>query len=776
MDSEQIKKDLSSEALFNINGSFHPEGNASSEQVTDLRKLKGQVVAEPSGKGGLKPTEYPADPWEHDSNAIEHRLFSDINALNAVSISDKIELKKSLSELYKQAHELMTCYNQRIQSLLMDDRFLYRHSSEISALMIRGLMPPLENIKNLEKALTSTRKKSEEESVDQLQKSAVDELAKVEKVLKDAKSRLIKHTKPLKPAQLLQKQLGQRLEREAAELQQQVQKTGASASLHNMASPSDRPLSTIKAEPASITPVTHHKSRKQEYSAEDLISKQLKVLAITLDTASQEAEKRTIQSIIRYVESEYQNYASLSPFLSVAEQKCELLSMNPDKACKACQDAIALLGSVSSSNKPELSLEALIQIDKAICKLASFDKKLPGEVWQLLTELTPDQRDSRYHLLNLLCRKLLLDGPTPLTQKAVLNKFKDVGQLLCQFKENAGDKVFDQQFINAYGQIFTSPTHLKKTLNVVNKPHETHALLQMLSRQKTGEEARLAGMIEEFKTIGDEQQLESLVSGADAFDFLITIIPDKLTSEITSYRPSEPSQTHKQLTHSVLTKYSEYHKTVELIRKQGENTNKQCKSSQPEHSETLSKFSKQLTETLACSDNRQDALLKDIDTELQIINAQSQINAQAQQSIAQCRAHIINALRERFLTNDQSSKLISLFLEAQTQIEKPGTAQTVINNFDIPEALVKAMASLEHGASPKWYNQLFTGHLQEQRTNTLGIVSNILNACQQTRAATMQVASFIEVSVLEITKDNDDPLIKQLGAEMQAYANGLKTV
>ncbi|MBO9496957.1 hypothetical protein J7438_23120 [Thalassotalea sp. G20_0] len=773
MDSEQIQKDSSSEALVTINGPFHPEAKAPSEQITDHRKLKGQVVAEPADKGGLQ--EYPAEPWEQDSRTIEHKLLSDINALPATAISDKSELRKKLSELYKKAHELMTCYNQRIQSLLMDDRFLYRHSSEISAFMIRGLMPSLEKIKNLEKALASTRKKSEEEPIEQLLQPAVDELAKVEKVFKEAKSRLTRYTKPLKPAQILQKQLSQRLEREASELQQQVQNPGVTAALHNMASTSAKPISAIKVEPARAAPLAHPQSQKQTYSAEDLVSQQLKALAITLDNDSPEAGKRARQSVIRYVASEYQHYDPLSPFLSAAGQKSERLSMNPDKACKACQDALALLDSVSTANEPELSLEVLTQIDKAIGKLASFDKKLPGEVWQLLTELTPDQGNSRYHLLNLLCRKLLLDGPTPLTQKTVLNKFKDVGQLLCQSGENAEDQVFDQQFINVYGPIFTSPTHLKKTLNVVNKPHETQALLQMFARQKADEQARLAEMIEAFKVIGDEQKLACLMSGAAAFDCLITTIPEQLTSEINGYRPAETSQAHKQLTDVVLTKYSDYYKTTGLIRKQAENINSECENSQSEHSKILTQLSRQLTETLACADIRQETLLKNIDTELQKITDQSPVNAQAKQAIAGCRTYIQKAITEKSLANDQTSKIIALFLEARTCIEEPDAAQTGISNVDIPQALVQAMASLESGTSAKWYNQLFTGQLQEQRTKTLGIVRNILDACQQTRAATVSVASFIEISALEMTRDNDDPLIKQLGTELQAYADRLKT-
>ncbi len=569
MDSEQIKKGSSNEALFNISGPFHPEGEASvehdpSNQSPDHRKLKGQVVAEPSEKGVLRRTEYPVDPWDHESFPIEQQLFSDISELVTASISDKIELKKNLSDLYKQAHELMTRYNQRIQSLLMDDRFLYRQSSEISALMIRGLMPPLEEIKTLEKSLTSIRKKLAEEPIDVFQKSASAELKKVEKVLKEAKSRITRHTKPLKPAQLIKKQLDQRLEREASELQQQVHTTAASVPLNNTINTSNETLTTIKAEPVGTSPLAS-KNQGQEKSAEDLTSKQLKALAIKLDTSSAEGRKRSIQSILSYVGSEYKHYAPLRPFLSVAGQKCELLSMNPDKACKACQEAIALLEDTSSLSETDLSLSTLVQIDKAINRLASFDKKLPGEVWQLLTELTPYKADRRYHLLNVLCRKLLLDGPTPLTQKAVLNKFRDVKQCLSQFKEETSDEVFDQRFMAVYGQIFTSPTHLKKTLNTVNKPHEVHALLQMLSRQKKSDQMLLSGAIEKLRAIGDEQ-LESLLCGAAAYDFLVKELPEKLSSEISNYRPSDPSQTHKQLTQSVLTKYTDYYKAIELAK------------------------------------------------------------------------------------------------------------------------------------------------------------------------------------------------------------------
>lgn len=772
MDSEQIKKDLTNEPFFNISGPIHQENKRSSEPVPDHRKLKGQVIAQPLDKGILQPTEYPVDPWENESVPIEQQLVSDISELVTTSISDKVELKKNLSDLYKQAHELMTRYNQRIQNLIMDDRFLYRHSSEISALMIRELMPPLEEIKTLEKSLTSTRKKLAEEPIDVLQKSASAELEKVEKVLKEAKSRITRHTKPLKPAQLMKKTLDQCLEREATELQQQVHTTAASVPLNNTINTSNETLTTIRAEPVGTSPLAS-KNQGQEKSAEDLTSKQLKALAIKLDTSCTESRKRNIQSILSYVDSEYKYYAPLRPFLFVAGQKCELLSMNPDKACKACQEAITLLAETASQSETELSLSTLVQIDKAIIRLASFDKKLPGEVWQLLTELTPYKADSRYHLLNMLCRKLLLDGPTPLTQKAALNKFHDVKQCLSQFKAETSDEVFDQQFMAIYGQIFTSPTHLKKTLNTVNKPHEVHALLQMLSRQKKSDQTLLSGAIEKLRAHGDEQ-LETLLCGAAAFDFLVKELPEKLSSEISNYRPSELSQTHKQLTQSVLTKYTDYYKAIELAKKQKEDINKPF-----QHNKTLTEFSKEFSKRLPAilidSEATENTVLKDICQEMQAIINQPQSNGQTVQSLAVCRANIINALKNKYLTDHQARVIIKLFLETKTSIEQSGKGvPTQENSFQAPEEIVQALASIENGASPKWYNQLFTGHLQEQRANALEAVKSIINACQQTTAAPGQVASFIEATALEITTNNDDPLIKQLSSAMKAYAHQLK--
>lgn len=769
MDSEQIKKGSSNQTLFDISGQLHPGSSIPLKPAPDdHRKLKGQVIARPSEKGILKPTECPIDPWEHDSASIEHTLFSDIDTLLATSISDKTELKKYLSELYKQAHDLMTRYNQRILSLLMDDRFLYRHSSEISALMIRRLMPPLEEIKTLGRSLTSTRKKLADEPIEKFQKSANAELEKIKSALNDAKNRITKHTKPLKPSKLIQKQLDQCLEQAASELNPQIQRSAEQEPANN----SRKTLPKTQTGPAKTLPLKALKKKEQDTSPENLTSKQLKMLAVKLDESSIEDRKHCTLSILSYLESEYRRYAPVKPLLSVAKQKSELLSMIPDKACKTCQEDIQLLENSQSLKEAELSLEKLIDIDKAINRLAAFDKKLPGEVWQLLTELTPNNEDnSRYHLLNMLCRKLLLDGPTPLTQKAVLNKFQDVLECQLLLREKANNEVFDRQFIAACGQVFTSPTLLKKNLNIINKPHEVYALIQMFSRQTNNKTTLITKTLEKLNTI-DTNNVEPrkiLLSGLAAFDFLVKELPEKLSAEISNYHPSEPNQIHRQLKQSIFKKYSNYFKAVELAGKHKEGAHKQNQQNYG-----LSQISKKLSELLINPRLSDDAMNigKEI---LSIINQNPTDSQEAHLLLSKCRSNIISALAGKQLPDSAAMMIIKLFLETQTLIEQSKKSAQE-NSFQPPQNILEALASLENGASPKWYNQRFTTHIMEQRTNALKLVNNILNACKQTIAAPTQVACFIEASALELTKENEDPLIKQLGAEMQNYAKQLKTL
>ncbi len=492
-------------------------------------------------------TQQSIDDWARGCAVVEDKFFSALNKLLESSAKEKTELKKPLADLYKQAHELMTRYNQRVQSLILDDRFLYRHKAEISALMIRGLMPPLENIKALEKSITSTRKKAAKESLSDLQSSCQAELQKLADVFQDVRSRLDRYTKPVSVEKQMRQQLEQRLQREASELQQQIQ----SASMGSVASapvtePSTSPQpSQIEAKPASVN---------------DLISAQLQVLATRLDHPDGQ------KGVLAYVESEYEHFAVLGPFLSVAQQKCRLLSMNPDRACVGCQQAIERLENTLASSGSPLSPAMLMPIDRAIGKLAAFDKKLPGEVWQLFTELSPDQADARYHLLNLLCRKLLLDGPALLTRKATMHQFRAVEQMFSMSAQETDQEAFDQAFIEVFGQAFSSLAQLKKALSVANKPHEVQALLALFARQH--DTAQLAEGLEKLTKPEDDAMRRGVTAGIAAFEFLVNELPAQLAIQINDYRPFEANSSHGQLSQSVLVKFADYYQALELTRVQ----------------------------------------------------------------------------------------------------------------------------------------------------------------------------------------------------------------
>ncbi len=486
----------------------------------------------------------PVDAWTSDCAVVEDKFFSSLKALLTLSANEKTELKKPLADLYKQAHELMTRYNQRVQSLILDERFLYRHAKEISALMIRGLMPPLENIKALEKSITSTRKKSVNDSLPELQDSARTELHRIAEVFQDVRSRLDNYTKPLSPEKLIQKQLTQRMQQEAGELQRQIQPAAAE-------SEDSVPVTEPTSKQAQL------KVAAEPVSADNLTTPQLQVLANRLDHPDGQ------NGVLAYVESEYEHFAALGPFLSTAQKKCQLLSMNPDRACVACQQAIEQLENTLASNET-LSLATLTPVDRAISKLTAFDKKLPGEVWQLFTELSPDQTDARYHLLNLLCRKLLLDGPAPLTRKAALHQFHAVEQLLSLSSQE--DEAFDQAFIAVFGQAFSSLAQLKKALSVANKPHEIQALLALFARRHN-----TAQLSKAMRTLSPEDNAVRRVvaAGIAAYEFLENELPAQLAIQIKDYRPFETNSSG-QLSQSVLAKFADYYQALELSRMQQE--------------------------------------------------------------------------------------------------------------------------------------------------------------------------------------------------------------
>ncbi len=759
MDSEQIKKNIPKEPVVIINELIQQESPQSQDQEIDTRKLKGQLVAQPVNAGltSKKPTPSTLDPWQQDSEAAEQRLLTSIVALAESSNNDKLELKKKLAGLYKQTHELMTRFNQRVQSLLMDDRFLYRHSSEISALMIRGLMPPLEVIKTLEKGLTSTKKKHMDESAEAVQKAAQVELKKVAAVLQEVKERIIKNTKPLKASQIIQKQLHSRLDEEAKELKKQLPEPGfikATTPIGVKLASSGSGLASISREAAKkITP-------------DDIITVPLKALAEQFNTTDTDD---THQSLLNYLEAEYQQFFPLQPLISVAIKKCDLIGMIADKACKSCLSALVLLEerilSLKETQNDHSPMETIGQVDQAIVKLTAFNKKLPGEVWQLLTELTPRSADNRYHLLNILCRKFLLDASTTLTNKPTLSWFKDVETLLTLLQEEVDDSVFDPHFLAVYGPVFSTPSVLKKALVSLNKPDEINVLLQVFQRVCQADFEQLSS--EYARAAANYPYSQVLFTGLKAYEFLVGELMSSAAAEIDHFSLSEPGNIVKNLIQSLQPKLMDFFRAVEFMKNQS-NKNREAEFSAIAQSISNLK-------TLFAQYELHDNVVSVING-LNNATGHPPKSPQMKYALTICQRNFVALLQNAHIDNEAFITFIRQFLNTQSMMNNPETLSAPAGKVEFPPAIMESIQTLQSSMSPRWYNQRFIGQVQERRAQTLAIVNSLVGACEETTAGAEQAAGLATAVAQEAVQDCDDPLIKQLASAIKSHVGEIQLV
>ena len=747
MDSKQIKKNLSNEPVFIINELVQQENAHSQAQETNTRKLKGQVIAQPAEESMLSII----DPWQRDSEAIEQQLLVAISALSDSPISNKLELKKKLTGLYNHAHKLMTCYNQRVQSLLMDDRFLYRDSSEISAFMIRGLMPPLEALKTLEKGLTSNKKKNIDEPIEAVQKIAEVELKNVVMVLKESKLRITKYTKPLKPTQIMQKQLQKRLEQEAEALK-----------LKTLESPAAEVSKTTTAQQTVNKSAQPGLTKKVNVTPNDIKTTPLKILALQLNTPESDDSQ---QSLTNYLEAEYQHFFPLQSLLCIAIKKCDLLGMVADKACKACLAALILIEesilNLKESQNTSLSLEAIGQLDQAIVKLTLFSRKLPGEVSQLLTELIPRSADSRYHLLNILCRKLLLDGASSLTQKPSLSQFKDVEVLLTLLQESADNFTFDSYFLAVFGPIFNAPTLLKNALNILNKPQEIRELLQIFQRVSQSDFEQLS------IAYGQAAFYHSpvLSSGLQAYKFVMSEFMESVTAAADSFSLSEPDDTVNNLIQSLEPKLMNFFKALDFLQNQG---NKNPGTEDKAVAHAISELTALLTNHV-----NHVSVMSVIEGLNNVCKHPAQ-SLQLRDALAICQRNFVTLLQSKYIQNEAAVAYMRQFVYIQSMLKNPQSTPVSAVRVAFPQTITESIKTLQSSMSTRWYNQRFISQVQERRAKTLALVHNLITACEHTVSAKEQIAGLVKSVAQESVKDCDDPLIKQLASAMQNHADEIQ--
>ncbi|WP_067583174.1 hypothetical protein [Endozoicomonas ascidiicola] len=745
MDSEQMQHRLNLENAM-VGAEFRtPQESNSSLHHSPLEPQITTQQGESTADSGMSSDE----TWKIESAQQERKLLMAIEDIKKTEIDDKLEFKKYLAELYKQSNSLMTIYNQRVQNLLLDDRFLHRHTNEISALLIRGLMPPLEEVKSIEKSLTSTRKKAKEETIDQQTSTAVKEMQKVEAICKDVKSRIIKYTRAPKPVKIAKKTQDKPLDQHAISLQNAIKQVNPAPFQQKAEVP-------VSKNTLLSTENLNLKARQEAApkEPESIKSKQLKVLVDNL-LPSDTGQNEKIQ---RLIEQEYQKYSALQSFLSVARQKCNLLGMRADKVCVACESALSKLDSFRSGSS--FTMNELLAVDKAIQTLERFDKKLPGEVWQLLTELKPSVADHRHHLLNLQCRKLLMDGPATMTQKSEIKHFCEVERYLNLLTENASEKAIDDQFTKVFGDTFTSASQCKKGLSIANKPQELQALI-------TNFETRNFSEIAIFAKKAKEQQNEKYVNifnaGVRAYEYITSDLHNNLQNAAINFRLSEPDVNYKKMTETLLARFKDYLEARDFI---GTPT----KLQQPPILESNDKSSEvticieALLYTLGETNQKSPNLhIKNLITDLDAIANDLKNGGN---SFHNRERNLINALLTKELAPEVLGRFLPEWLRLKSIMTKPSahnnSKKPSVNQKEISKEFIESLPIYEENRASKWLKQIFNASTKDQHMLYLGIAKTLIPICICADASYEIKKQFINSLSNRLREKKDDSYLTEI--------------
>ncbi|WP_299735486.1 hypothetical protein [uncultured Endozoicomonas sp.] len=750
MDSEQIQHRLNLEkAMVGAEFRAPQESNSSLHQSPIEPQMRSQQ-GESTADNGMSSDE----AWKIESAQQERKLLMTIEDIKKAEIDDKLEFKKYLADLYKQSNSLMTIYNQRVQNLLLDDRFLHRHTNEISSLLIRGLMPPLEEVKSIEKSLTSTRKKAKEETIVEQTSTAVKEMQKVEAICKDVKSRIIKYTRAPKPIKIAKKAQDKPLDQHAISLQNAIKQVNPA--------PFQQKAELPVSKNTLLSTETQNLKAKQESAPkepESVKSKQLKVLVDNL-LPSDTVQNEKVQ---RLIEQEYQKYSDLQSFLSVARQKCHLLGMRADKVCDACESALSKLDSFRSDSS--FTMSELFEVDKAIQTLEKFDKKLPGEVWQLLTELKPGVADHRHHLLNLQCRKLLMDGPATMTQKPELKQFMEVEHYLNLFNKDSTEEIFTQQFLTVFGELYVSPSQFKKSLSVTNKPQELLALINIFQAQHSSDIFRFTELTKKASMVNNQKNIEILETGIKAIEYITGELNKDLQAEAQNFRLSEPGSEYKKLEQTLLIKLTAYFEAKSISRAP-ETPNKPINKQAPPHKAVVQRLSNALIQH---NQNNDGEPLKPLFNKISDLDEFTKMEKSEHRKF---NIIIISSVLEKGLTSETINEIVPLWLEYHSSICDPEFTeikQKQYFNKELPTEVCQALRNLEQKSPSSWFNQIFNTSTREFQLKALDLVELLLPLSTACGAHPFIISEFISDLSSVLHDRQNDSLIEALCKALDNY-------
>ena len=134
------------------------------------------------------------------------------------------------------------------------------------------------------------------------------------------------------------------------------------------------------------------------------------------------------EAIVNFYNQFQQAYQALKPFFTIGITKSQYLFERTDP-CQAGTDALMLL-----AQRPlvidTLALPELLEIDKAMNRLARLGNRISGEVWQLVTERVPNENSAGFHVLNTLLRQSLTSREQPLLDHSAQSCFAPIADAI----------------------------------------------------------------------------------------------------------------------------------------------------------------------------------------------------------------------------------------------------------------------------------------------------------------------------------------------------------
>lgn len=423
-----------------INAIYHGLTTANLDQSTlSIRDSSGAPMAHSQAKTNpaAQPPEENVQALEAQATEKEAALKQLMDEFSLTAFTSKIDFKEPLADCFRQSHRLMTLYNRMLHSLVNLRQLTNKQVQLLAAQMIREVMPPLDEIKQIEKSLTAAKQKEPDLTIAELKSRAQNHITELETALVRIKAAIYGITAP------------QQQESEPSQAAEQIDQ-----------------LATPETEPHQFRIPRLHQLHEQwrEHTV---------------------PAKTMCSRLIRLCERERETYQNLRGLFVSVLLKCEVCSKQLDKVCAAALTALDYIEENDLTQQP-INSALFIELDNQLWALKKIERNFPNEVKQLMTELSVKTNAQWLHLINLLCRAHWPAENRFVDNKNVQQFFNKLPAVFEATQQN--EKAFTTQL----KPLIIKPDQLQ---SYINKSDELVALIHWIAKRKKMKKARLRELL-----------------------------------------------------------------------------------------------------------------------------------------------------------------------------------------------------------------------------------------------------------------------------------------